>query len=48
MINNGIEIAKKYNYVKKDDIIVIAGVASIISCNDEASSNRTIGGVLKF
>ena len=48
MINNGIEIAKKYNYVKKDDIIVIAGGASILSCHDEATTNRTIGGVLKI
>ena len=44
----GIEIAKKYNYVKKDDIIVIAGGASILSCHDEATTNRTIGGVLKI
>lgn len=48
MINNGIEIAKKYNYVEKDDIIVIAGGASILSCHDEATTNRTIGGVLKI
>lgn len=48
MINNGIEIAKKYNYVKKDDIIVIAGGASILSCHDGATTNRTIGGVLKI
>lgn len=48
MINNGIEIAKKYNYVKKDDIIVIAGGASILSCHDAATTNRTIGGVLKI
>ena len=48
MINNGIEIAKKYNYVKKDDIIGIAGGASILSCHDAATTNRTIGGVLKI
>ena len=48
MINNGIEIAKKYNYVKEDDIIVIAGGASILSCHDAATTNRTIGGVLKI
>lgn len=48
MINNGIEIAKKYNYVKKDDIVVIAGGASILSCHDGATTNRTIGGVLKI
>ena len=48
MINEGVEKAKQNNYIQKDDIIVIAGGASILSCHDGATTNRTIGGVLKI
>ncbi len=48
MISEGIEKAKQYNYIKKEDIIVIAGGASILSCRDKLTTNRTIGGVLKI
>ena len=45
-----IEIAKQKGYVKTDDIVVIAGGASILSTHTEGSQtmNRTIGGVLKI
>ena len=50
VITLGIEEAKKRNYVKEGDIVVIAGGASIVSSKDieEDSMNRTIGGVLKI
>ncbi|NLC87311.1 MAG: pyruvate kinase [Clostridiaceae bacterium] len=50
VITSGIEEAKKRNYVKEGDIVVIAGGASIVSSKDieEDSMNRTIGGVLKI
>lgn len=50
VISEGIEIAKKQGYVKQDDIVVIAGGASILSSHDnfDSAMNRTIGGVLKI
>ena len=50
VIEEGIEIAKQKGYVKTDDIVVIAGGASILSTHTEGSQtmNRTIGGVLKI
>lgn len=50
IISAGIEEAKKREYVKEGDIVVIAGGASIVSSKDmgEDAMNRTIGGVLKI
>ena len=50
IISAGIEEAKKREYVKEGDIVVIAGGASIVSSKDmgEEAMNRTIGGVLKI
>lgn len=50
VISAGIEEAKKREYVKEGDIVVIAGGASIVSSKDmgEDAMNRTIGGVLKI
>lgn len=50
IISAGIEEAKKREYVKERDIVVIAGGASIVSSKDmgEDAMNRTIGGVLKI
>lgn len=50
VIEEGIKIAKQKEYVKTDDIVVIAGGASILSTHNEKSNtmNRTIGGVLKI
>lgn len=50
VIEAGIQEAKKMNYVKDGDIVVIAGGASILSMHGEASEtmNKTIGGVLKI
>ena len=47
---NLLEEAKKREYVKEGDIVVIAGGASIVSSKDmgEEAMNRTIGGVLKI
>ena len=41
------EIAKKNNYIQTDDIIVIAGGASVLSGYHKDKLNKTIGGVLK-
>lgn len=50
VISAGIEEAKKREYVKEGDIVVIAGGASIVSSKEmgEDAMNRTIGGVLKI
>lgn len=50
IISAGIEEAKKREYVKEGNIVVIAGGASIVSSKDmgEEAMNRTIGGVLKI
>lgn len=50
VIEEGINKAKQEGYVKEDDIVVIAGGASILSTHSEKSNtmNRTIGGVLKI
>lgn len=50
VISAGIEEAKKRKYVKKGDVVVIAGGASIVASmkDDEDAMNRTIGGVLKI
>lgn len=50
VIEEGINQAKQKAYVKNDDIVVIAGGASILSTHNEFSEtmNRTIGGVLKI
>lgn len=47
MIEDGLEIAKKNNYIQTDDIIVIAGGASVLSGYHKDKLNKTIGGVLK-
>ena len=50
IISAGIEEAKARGYVKKGDVVVIAGGASIVATmkDDEDAMNRTIGGVLKI
>ena len=50
VISAGIEEAKKREYVKEGNIVVIAGGASIVSSKEmgEDAMNRTIGGVLKI
>ncbi len=50
VIEEGIKKAKQEEYVKEEDIVVIAGGASILSTHDEKNNtmNRTIGGVLKI
>ena len=50
IISAGIEEAKARGYVKKGDVVVIAGGASIVANmkDDEDAMNRTIGGVLKI
>ena len=47
IISEGLEEAKKRGYVQDEDVVVIAGGASVLSNHDEAM-NRTIGGVLKI
>ena len=47
MINEGIKIAKEKKYIESEDIVVIAGGASILAGHKHAKLNRTIGGVLK-
>ena len=48
VIEEGLQIAKRVGYVKEDDIVVLAGGASILSTHEEDVINRTIGGVLKI
>lgn len=50
VITQGIEEAKKRGYVQEEDIVVLAGGASILKSRDNscAAMNRTIGGVLKI
>ena len=47
VIEEGIEEAKKREYVQKGDIVVIAGGASILSSHEDDGMNKTIGGILK-
>lgn len=47
IISEGIEEAKRREYVQKGDVVVLAGGASAIANCDNAV-NRTIGGVLKI
>ena len=46
MLDDGINIAKEANIIKKGDLIAIAGGASILTGQD-ANMNKTIGGILK-
>ena len=47
IIAEGIEIAKTNKFVKKGDVVILAGGASILSNNTE-TINRSIGGILKI
>ena len=47
MMKLGIEFAKEHKFIEKDDIVVIAGGASILSGHEHGGLNKTIGGVLK-
>ena len=48
MIDEGVKIAEQVGAVKKDDVIAIAGGASILSSNSDSKMNKTIGGILKI
>ena len=48
MIDEGVKIAEQVGALKKDDVIAIAGGASILSSNSDSKMNKTIGGILKI
>ena len=48
IIAEGLEEAKRKEYIKEGNIIVIAGGASILSSHQEEAINKTIGGILKI
>lgn len=48
IISKGVDIAKQNGFVKKGDIIAIAGGDTILPDNKEDIMNRTIGGVIKI
>ena len=50
MINEGVEIAISVGAVHKDDLVAIAGGASILSSENDNNHkmNKTIGGILKI
>lgn len=48
MIKDGVEIAQKVGIIHKDDLIAIAGGASILSDENNHAMNKTIGGILKI
>ncbi len=46
MIREGVDIAQQVGIIKKGDLVVIAGGASILSDENAHKMNKTIGGVL--
>ena len=48
IIEEGLQEAKRRGYIKQDDIVVLAGGASILAEHGEEAMNRTIGGILKI
>lgn len=47
MIEDGVNIAKEIKIIKDNDLIAIAGGASILNC-EAHGMNKTIGGILKI
>lgn len=47
MIEEGVKIAKEIGIIKTNDLIAIAGGASILNCENHGM-NKTIGGILKI
>ena len=48
MIKEGVDIVKQVGAIKEEDLVAVAGGASILEDGDNHSMNKTIGGILKI